>query len=214
MEKKELVKKFKILIEDLLDNYDKYTDEEKVLFKKYNSSTHTGTFGEGYLSVKSAALDFSALFGNDGKTDYTLDLTVAMQNSSSGTLHLGALRNFSVCINHGISQTDQFPADASFGIFSNTDVGLTSTSGTRVQFATDVGWKKTHFLGKPLAVGRDVGYLIPNRKTAARHLHIGNSFGGGTGYLIHRRTESPIGIFGLKGVSSDRIKKIFYPLKL
>ena len=29
MEKKELVKKFKILIDDLLDNYDKYTDEEK-----------------------------------------------------------------------------------------------------------------------------------------------------------------------------------------
>ena len=29
MEKKELVKKFKIVIEDLLDNYDKYTDEEK-----------------------------------------------------------------------------------------------------------------------------------------------------------------------------------------
>ena len=29
MEKKELVKKFKVVIEDLLDNYDKYTDEEK-----------------------------------------------------------------------------------------------------------------------------------------------------------------------------------------
>ena len=29
MEKKELVKKFKVLIDDLLDNYDKYTDEEK-----------------------------------------------------------------------------------------------------------------------------------------------------------------------------------------
>ena len=29
MKKKELVKKFKVLIDDLLDNYDKYTDEEK-----------------------------------------------------------------------------------------------------------------------------------------------------------------------------------------
>ena len=29
MEKKELIKKFKSLIDDLLDNYDKYTDEEK-----------------------------------------------------------------------------------------------------------------------------------------------------------------------------------------
>ena len=37
-EKKELIKKFKILIEDLLDNYEEYTDEEKAqiqeLFKK------------------------------------------------------------------------------------------------------------------------------------------------------------------------------------
>ncbi len=28
-EKKEVVKKFKVVIEDLLDNYEKYTDEEK-----------------------------------------------------------------------------------------------------------------------------------------------------------------------------------------
>ena len=28
-EKKELIKNFKALIEDLLDNYDNYTDEEK-----------------------------------------------------------------------------------------------------------------------------------------------------------------------------------------
>ena len=27
--KKDLVKKFKVVVEDLLDNYDKYTDEEK-----------------------------------------------------------------------------------------------------------------------------------------------------------------------------------------
>ncbi len=37
-EKKELIKNFKILIEDLLDNYEKYTEEEKAqikeLFKK------------------------------------------------------------------------------------------------------------------------------------------------------------------------------------
>ena len=29
MEKKELIKNFKIVIEDLLDNYEKYTDDEK-----------------------------------------------------------------------------------------------------------------------------------------------------------------------------------------
>ena len=32
-EKKELIKNFKILIEDLLDNYEKYTDEEKAKIK-------------------------------------------------------------------------------------------------------------------------------------------------------------------------------------
>ena len=33
-EKKELIKNFKVLIEDLLDNYDKYTDEEKAQVKE------------------------------------------------------------------------------------------------------------------------------------------------------------------------------------
>ena len=32
--KKELLKKFKVLVEDLLDNYDKYTDEEKAQIKE------------------------------------------------------------------------------------------------------------------------------------------------------------------------------------
>ena len=32
-EKKELLKNFKAVIEDLLDNYDKYTDEEKAQIK-------------------------------------------------------------------------------------------------------------------------------------------------------------------------------------
>ena len=33
-EKKELVKKFKVVIEDLLDNYEKYTEEEKTQIKE------------------------------------------------------------------------------------------------------------------------------------------------------------------------------------
>ena len=33
-EQKELVKKFKVVIEDLLDNYEKYTDEEKEQVKE------------------------------------------------------------------------------------------------------------------------------------------------------------------------------------
>ena len=32
-EKKELVKKFNVVIKDLLDNYEKYTDEEKAQIK-------------------------------------------------------------------------------------------------------------------------------------------------------------------------------------
>lgn len=34
MNKKELAKGFKIIIDDLLDNYDKYTDEEKAQIKE------------------------------------------------------------------------------------------------------------------------------------------------------------------------------------
>ena len=33
-EKKELIKKFNAVIEDLLDNYEKYTDEEKAQIKE------------------------------------------------------------------------------------------------------------------------------------------------------------------------------------
>lgn len=34
MDKKELTKQFNVLIEDLLDNFDKYTDEEKAQVKE------------------------------------------------------------------------------------------------------------------------------------------------------------------------------------
>lgn len=34
MDKNELTKQFNVLIEDLLDNYDKYTDEEKAQVKE------------------------------------------------------------------------------------------------------------------------------------------------------------------------------------
>ena len=33
-ERKELLKKFKVIIEDLLDNYEEYTDEEKAQIKE------------------------------------------------------------------------------------------------------------------------------------------------------------------------------------
>ena len=38
-EKKELIKNFKVLIEDLLDNYEKYTDEEKAQVKEIFEKT-------------------------------------------------------------------------------------------------------------------------------------------------------------------------------
>lgn len=38
-ERKELVKNFKLVIEDLLDNYDKYTDEEKAQIKEVFQKT-------------------------------------------------------------------------------------------------------------------------------------------------------------------------------
>ena len=38
-EKKELVKNFKAVIEDLLDNYEKYTDEEKLKIKEIFEKT-------------------------------------------------------------------------------------------------------------------------------------------------------------------------------
>ena len=38
-EKKELIKKFKALIDDLMDNYDKYTDEEKAQIKEVLKKT-------------------------------------------------------------------------------------------------------------------------------------------------------------------------------
>jgi archaellum component FlaC len=33
-EKKELIRKFKVVVEDLLDNYEEYTDEEKAQIKE------------------------------------------------------------------------------------------------------------------------------------------------------------------------------------
>lgn len=33
-EKKELIKKFKVVIEDLMDNYEEYTEEEKMQIKE------------------------------------------------------------------------------------------------------------------------------------------------------------------------------------
>ena len=41
-EKKELIKNFKVVVEDLLDNYEKYTDEEKAYDVHYELNWKTG----------------------------------------------------------------------------------------------------------------------------------------------------------------------------
>ena len=46
-EKKELIKKFKVVIEDLLDNYEKYTDEEKAQIKDMGAWTITSNSVKG-----------------------------------------------------------------------------------------------------------------------------------------------------------------------
>ena len=38
-EKKELIKNFKVLVDDLMDNYEKYTDEEKAQIKEIFEKT-------------------------------------------------------------------------------------------------------------------------------------------------------------------------------
>ena len=48
-EKKELLKNFKLLVEDLLDNYDKYTDEEKAQIKEiFQKATDLNTILDKY----------------------------------------------------------------------------------------------------------------------------------------------------------------------
>ena len=48
-EKKQLIKSFKIVIKDLLDNYENYTDEEKAQIKEiFKSVTHLNTVLDKY----------------------------------------------------------------------------------------------------------------------------------------------------------------------
>ena len=49
MNKKELAKGFKIIIDDLLDNYDKYTDEEKnQIMEVFNKASELNTLLDKY----------------------------------------------------------------------------------------------------------------------------------------------------------------------
>ncbi|MBR2952050.1 MAG: hypothetical protein IKC43_03650, partial [Clostridia bacterium] len=129
-------------------------------FDHHTGDTHTvadqalfgtaGNFGEGYLSVKDTALNFKSAFANNGQTDYTLDLTVAMQYTSSetGTMSLGALSGFKVDFKTTIGS---YPVDASYGIVSGTYRALLHRDLNKLaEIATDVSWNELRFLGKPL----------------------------------------------------------------
>ena len=64
-EKKELIKKFKVVIEDLLDNYEEYTDEEKAQIKEiFQKVADLNTILDKYdIDVKLDWEEYSAAYG-------------------------------------------------------------------------------------------------------------------------------------------------------
>ena len=64
-EKKELIKKFKVVIEDLMDHYEEYTDEEKVQIKEiFHKVAQLNTIlDKYYIDVKVDWAEFSEAYG-------------------------------------------------------------------------------------------------------------------------------------------------------
>ena len=64
-EKKELLKNFKAVIEDLLDNYDQYTDEEKAQIKEiFEKAAKLNTILDKYdVEKESYWTEFFAAYG-------------------------------------------------------------------------------------------------------------------------------------------------------
>ena len=64
-EKKELIKKFKVVIEDLLDNYEEYTDEEKAQIKEiFQKVADLNAILDKYdVDVKLDWEEYSAVYG-------------------------------------------------------------------------------------------------------------------------------------------------------
>ena len=64
-EKKELIKKFKVVIEDLLDNYEEYTDEEKAQIKEiFQKVADLNTILDKYdIDVKLDWEEYSSAYG-------------------------------------------------------------------------------------------------------------------------------------------------------
>jgi predicted methyltransferase len=64
-EKKELIKNFKVVVEDLLDNYEKYTEEEKAQVKEvFQKVADLNTVLDKYdTDKKSYWIEFLATYG-------------------------------------------------------------------------------------------------------------------------------------------------------
>ena len=64
-EKKELIKKFKVVIEDLMDNYEEYTDEEKAQIKEiFRKVAELNTILDKYdIDVKVDLAEYSEAYG-------------------------------------------------------------------------------------------------------------------------------------------------------
>ena len=64
-EKKELVKKFKVVIEDLLDNYEMYTEEERAQIKElFQKAADLNTILDKYdVAKESYWAEFFAAYG-------------------------------------------------------------------------------------------------------------------------------------------------------
>ena len=71
-EKKELIKSFKAVIEDLLDNYEKYTDEEKAQIKEvFQKVVDLNTVLDKYdVEKKSYWEEFFTAYGEYFRTIY------------------------------------------------------------------------------------------------------------------------------------------------
>ena len=64
-EKKKLIKKFKVVIEDLLDNYEEYSDKEKAQIKEiFQKVAELNTILDKYdIDVKFDWEEYSAAYG-------------------------------------------------------------------------------------------------------------------------------------------------------
>ena len=64
-EQKELMKKFKVVVEDLMDHYEEYTDEEKAQIKEvFQKVAELNTILDKYdIDVKFDWEEYSAVYG-------------------------------------------------------------------------------------------------------------------------------------------------------